>query len=183
MRINRAIRADKVRVIGKDGKQQGVMLLQEAQKLAEREGLDLVEIAPNAQPPVCKIVDYGKFRYQQTKKEKENKKQQHLIKVKEIKLKPNIDKHDLETKIKRAKEFLLKGNKVKVTCMFRGREMLHLNLGEKVMNEIKESLADVAQAEQPPKQLGKIMLMVLAPIKEKQKKNQGENSGNKNENA
>ena len=143
MRINRAIRADKIRVIDQDGKQVGIMTVRDALAQAERVGLDLVEISPNAKPPVCKIIDYGKYKYQQTKKEKESKKAQHQIKVKEIKVKPNIDKHDLQTKIKRAREFLVKGNKVKVTCMFRGREMLHLDVGEAVIKQICEELPSV----------------------------------------
>ena len=123
MRINREIRAPKVRLIGKDGKQIGVVSIADAQSHAQRDGLDLVEISPNAEPPVCKIVDYGKYRYQMTKKERESKKGQHQAKLKEIKIKPNIDEHDLQVKIKRAREFIEKGNKVRVTCMFREREM------------------------------------------------------------
>ena len=115
MRINKEIRAPKVRVIGSDGKQVGVITPFEAMKIAESEGLDLVEISPNAEPPVCKIIDYGKYRYQQTKKEKESKKSQHQIKVKEIKVKPNINQHDLDIKLKHTREFIEKGCKVKIT--------------------------------------------------------------------
>lgn len=125
MRINRQIRAQQVRLIGPDGNQVGVVTLSEAFKLADEHGLDLVEISPNAQPPVCKVIDYGKFRYDQTKRDRESKKAQHQIKVKEVKLKPNIDEHDFQFKLRRARQFLEKGNKVKVTCMFRGREMAH----------------------------------------------------------
>ena len=163
MRINREIRAEKVRLIGADGEQLGVMSPLAAMKLAQEAGLDLVEIAPNAEPPVCKIIDYGKDRYRQTKKDKESKKAQHQIKVKEIKLKPNIDTHDLQTKIKKAHNFLLKGNKVKVTCMFRGREMLHMDLGKKVIEQLCDELEEVAMVEAPPKVMGRFMTIVLAP--------------------
>ena len=163
MRINREIRAEKVRLIGADGEQLGVMSPLAAMKLAQEAGLDLVEIAPNAEPPVCKIIDYGKYRYRQTKKDKESKKAQHQIKVKEIKLKPNIDTHDLQTKIKKAHNFLLKGNKVKVTCMFRGREMLHMDLGKKVIEQLCDELEEVAMVEAPPKVMGRFMTIVLAP--------------------
>ena len=167
MRINRGIRADKVRVIDQDGKQVGILTVRDALAQAERVGLDLVEISPNARPPVCKIIDYGKFKYQQTKKEKESKKAQHQIKVKEIKVKPNIDKHDLQTKIKRAREFLEKGNKVKVTCMFRGREMLHIDVGETVIKQICVELEDISQREAPLQRYGRTLTTVLAPTKEK----------------
>lgn len=167
MRINRAIRADKVRVIDQDGRQVGILTVRDALAQAERAGLDLVEISPNAKPPVCKIIDYGKFKYQQTKKEKESKKAQHQIKVKEIKVKPNIDQHDLQTKIKRAREFLSKGNKVRVTCMFRGREMLHIDVGDKVVRKICEELEDISQKEAPIKRFGRTLSTVLVPTKEK----------------
>jgi len=167
LRINRAIRADKVRVIDQDGRQVGILTVRDALAQAERAGLDLVEISPNAKPPVCKIIDYGKFKYQQTKKEKESKKAQHQIKVKEIKVKPNIDQHDLQTKIKRAREFLSKGNKVRVTCMFRGREMLHIDVGDKVVRKICEELEDISQKEAPIKRFGRTLSTVLVPTKEK----------------
>ncbi|MFN0065365.1 MAG: translation initiation factor IF-3, partial [Chlamydiales bacterium] len=133
LRINRQIRVPNVRVIGADGAQIGIISTREALLLAQEAQLDLVEVAPNASPPVCKIIDYGKFRYDQTKRERESKKAQHQVKVKEIKLKPNIDEHDFQTKLKRARQFLEKGNKVKVTCMFRGREMAYPELGKKVV--------------------------------------------------
>lgn len=130
---------------------------------AEEMGLDLVEIAPTAKPPVAKIIDYGKLRYHQAKKEKENKKAQVQIKVKEIKLKPNIDTHDFNTKVKHAREFLIKGNKVRVSIVFRGREMLHLDLGEKVVQDFYQELADLSVVEATPKLMGRTMTMVLAP--------------------
>ncbi|QVL56758.1 MAG: translation initiation factor IF-3 [Simkaniaceae bacterium] len=167
MRINKEIRAPKIRLIGKDGKQVGVVSNAEAQSMAQKDSLDLVEISPNAEPPVCKIIDYGKFRYQLTKKERESKKGQHQAKLKEIKVKPNIDEHDLQVKIKRAREFIDKGNKVRVTCMFRGREMARPELGQKVAHRIAEELSDVAQTETPPKQMGRNYSLVLAPMGKK----------------
>jgi len=167
LKINREIRAPQVRLIGKDGKQVGVVAITEAQAQAKQDGLDLVEISPNANPPVCKIVDYGKLCYQMTKKERESKKAQHQAKLKEVKVKPNIDEHDLQVKIKRAREFLEKGNKVRVTCMFRGREMARPELGQKVALRIVEELSDISQTESPPKQLGRNFSLVLAPLGKK----------------
>ena len=129
--------------------QLGIMTFREALAKAEEMGLDLVEIAPTAKPPVAKIIDYGKLRYDQAKKEKESKKAQVMIKVKEIKLKPNIDTHDFQTKVKHARDFLLKGNKVRISIMFRGREMLHIDLGEKVVKQFCEELSDIAIVEAP----------------------------------
>lgn len=169
MKVNREIRAPKVRVISHTGEQIGIITLQEALSRAEEEGLDLVEIVPGSNPPVCKIINYGKFRYDQTKREKESKKAQHQIKIKEIKLKPNIDEHDVETKSRHAREFLAKGYKVKVTCMFRGRELAHPQIGEKVMRKFCEDLEDVAMAESPAKMLGRILIVVLAPGAKKKK--------------
>ncbi len=130
---------------------------------AEQDGLDLVEIAPSAEPPVCKIIDFGKYRYQLTKKEKEQKKTQHQVKVKEIKIKPNTDDHDLMVKVKHSREFIAKGNKVRITCVFRGREMLHPEFGKRMIDRMCEDLADVATLEAPAKMLGRSMSIVLAP--------------------
>lgn len=163
MRINREIRAPKVRVIDRDGNQLGVLSVSEALYKAELQGLDLVEISPNAEPPVCKIIDYGKYRYQQTKKEKESKKTQHQVKVKEIKIKPNTDEHDLLTKLKHAREFLTKGNKVRITCVFRGREMQHPEIGMQSVQRMIEDLAELSTPETEPKLLGKNLSVVLAP--------------------
>jgi len=138
---------------------------------ASEQGLDLVEISPNAEPPVCKIIDYGKFRYQQTKKEKESKKTQHQVKVKEVKLKPNTDEHDLQTKLKHAREFLQKGNKVRITCCFRGREMQHPEIGMKAVNRMCDDLADLSTPEADPKLLGKNLTVVLAPGAKKKPQN------------
>lgn len=163
MRINREIRASRIRVIDKDGEQLGVLTLVDALNRAEASGLDLVEISPSADPPVCKIIDYGKFRYQQTKKEKENKKSQHQVKVKEVKVKPNTDKHDVMTKLRHARDFISKGNKVRITCTFRGREMMHTEFGEKVIKRMCQDLADIATPESPAKMLGRNLSVVLAP--------------------
>jgi len=163
LRINREIRAPRVRVLDKEGELLGILPLIEAMSRAEQAGLDLVEIAPNAEPPVCKIIDYGKFRYQLVKKEKENKKAQHQVKVKEIKLKPNTDEHDVQTKLKHAREFLMKGNKVRITCVFRGREMLHTEFGTRVVQKMCETLNEVGTPESSPRLLGKALSVVIAP--------------------
>lgn len=180
MRINKQIRAAKVRVINSQGEQVGVVTVEEALQLASAEGLDLVEISPQAEPPVCKIIDYGKFRYQQTKKEKENKKAQHQAKLKEIKMKPNIDEHDFQVKLKKARDFILKGDKVKVTCVFRGREILHSAIGKTVVTRFCDALEDVANVESHAKLLGRSLSLVLAPLG---KKKQQEKVSAKNENT
>ena len=180
MRINREIRADRLRVISESGEQLGVMTLWDALAKAEEAGLDLVEIAPAAKPPVAKIIDYGKFRYLLQKKEKDSKKAQVQIKVKEIKFKPNIDTHDFETKVKHARDFLQKGNKVRITCVFRGREMLHLDLGERVINDFCMQLIDVAAIESVPKLMGRAMSTTLAPTGKRVKTNKKEEQGEAN---
>ena len=169
MRVNRQIRVPQVRVINAEGEQVGVLSIEEAMQLAARDGLDLVEIAPNVNPPVCKIINYGKYRYDQTKREKESKKAQHVIKVKEVKVKPNIDIHDLETKLRHARDFLVKGNKVKITCTFRGRERLHPEHGEKVISSMVDTLEDVGTVESPAVLMGKTMILVMAPGPKKKK--------------
>lgn len=163
MKVNREIRAPKVRVISATGEQVGIISIQEALAMADEAGLDLVEIVPGSNPPVCKIINFGKFRYDQTKREKESKKGRQTIKVKELKVKPNIDIHDLETKLRHAREFIEKGNKVKITCTFRGREMAHPEFGEEVVKKFCDSLEDIATAEAPGKMLGRTLIVVLAP--------------------
>ena len=153
----------------------GIVATFDAIKMAERDSLDLVEVSPNAKPPVCKIIDYGKYRYQQTKKDKENKKSQHQVKIKEIKVKPNTDDHDLNTKIKRAKEFIEKGNKVRVTCMFRGREMAHPEIGKRTVMKIVNDLSEIATPEAIPKQMGRNLSVTLAPGVKKNKETKNEN--------
>ena len=159
--INEQIRDKEVRVIGEDGEQLGVMPTKEAQKLADDAGLDLVKIAPTAKPPVCKIVDYGKFRYEQARKEKEAKKKQKTVEIKEIRLSPNIDTNDLNTKMNAARKFLSKGDKVKVTLRFRGREMAHMANSKHILDDFAENLSDVATLEKAPKVEGRSMTMFL----------------------
>ena len=167
MKVNRQIRAPKLRLIDAQGEQAGIVSLNDAMKSAEEAGLDLVEIAPNAVPPVCKIIDYGKFRYQQTKKEKESKKAQHQSKLKEVKMKPNIDDHDFFVKVRRARGFIEKGDKVRVTCMFRGREMAHTSVGKAVIDRFCTELVDIANVEAKPKMMGRMLSLVLAPMRKK----------------
>lgn len=159
--INEQIRDREVRLIGEDGAQMGVMSIKEAMRLAREADLDLVKIAPNAKPPVCKIVDYGKFRYEQMRREKEAKKKQKVTEVKEIRLSPNIDMNDLNTKANMAKKFLTKGDKVKVSLRFRGREMAHVNVGKQILDSFYEKLDDIAVVDKPAKLEGRSMVMFL----------------------
>ena len=161
--INEEIRDKELRVIGADGSQLGIMTSSDALALAEEKDLDLVKIAPNAVPPVCKIMDYGKFRFEQLKKEKEAKKNQRVVEVKEIRMSPSIDTNDLNTKIKNAMKFLNDGNRVKVTVRFRGREMAHTSLGEVLLKQFGESCAEVATVEKGAKLEGRNMSMFLSP--------------------
>ena len=159
--INGQIIYKEVRVRGEDGEQLGIMSSREAMKLAQEAELDLVKIAPKAQPPVCKIIDYGKYRYELARKEKEAKKKQKTVEVKEVRLSPNIDTNDLNTKVNNAKKFISKGNKVKVTLRFRGREMAHMQQSKHILDDFAELLADVATVEKPAKLEGRSMSMVL----------------------
>ena len=160
--INEQIRDREIRLIGEDGEQLGIMSAREAMKIAQEAELDLVKIAPAAKPPVCKIIDYGKYKYEQARKEKEAKKKQKTIEIKEVRLSPNIDTNDLNTKINNAKKFISKGNKVKVTLRFRGREMAHVQQSKHILDDFAETLADVAVVEKPAKMEGRAMSMVLA---------------------
>ena len=160
--INEQIRDREVRLIGADGEQLGIVSSREAQKIADEAGLDLVKIAPNAKPPVCKVIDYGKYRYEQARKEKDAKKKQKTVELKEIRLSPNIEANDLNTKMNAAKKFLAKGNKVKITLRFRGREMAHMNASKHIRDDIAENLSDVAVVEKAPKVEGRSIGMVLA---------------------
>ena len=155
--INEQVRDREVRVISSNGEQLGIMSSKEAMKLAREAELDLVKIAPNAKPPVCKIIDYGKYRYELARKEKEAKKKQKTIDVKEVRLSPNIDKNDLNTKINQARKFLSKGDKVKVTLRFRGRELAHVNSSKVILEEFAEQLSDVAVVDKQPKLEGIIL--------------------------
>lgn len=159
--INGQIRDKEVRVIGENGDQLGVMPIKEAMRLAQEAELDLVKIAPKAQPPVCKIIDYGKYRYELARKEKEAKKKQKTVEVKEVRLSPNIDTNDLNTKVNSAKKFIAKGNKVKVTLRFRGREMAHMQQSKHILDDFAQMLVDVAVVEKPAKLEGRSMSMVL----------------------
>ena len=159
--INEQIRDKEVRLIGENGDQLGVMSAREALKLAEEEELDLVKIAPTAKPPVCKIIDYGKYRYELARKEKEAKKKQKTVEVKEVRLSPNIDTNDLNTKVNNAKKFIQKGNKVKVTLRFRGREMAHMQTSKHILDDFAGLLSEVAVIEKPAKLEGRNMSMVL----------------------
>ncbi|MDE6904385.1 MAG: translation initiation factor IF-3 [Lachnospiraceae bacterium] len=163
--INEQIRDKEIRLIGENGEQLGIMSAREAMKLAEEAELDLVKIAPTAKPPVCKIIDYGKYRYELARKEKEAKKKQKVVEVKEIRMSPNIESNDLNTKMNAAKKFLEKGNKVKVTLRFRGREMAHMQSSRHILDDFAESLADAAVIEKAPKVEGRSISMVLTEKK------------------
>ena len=159
--INGQIRDKEVRLIGEDGEQKGIMPIKEAMRLAQEAELDLVKIAPKAQPPVCKIIDYGKYRYELARKEKEAKKKQKTVEVKEVRLSPNIDTNDLNTKVNNAKKFISKGNKVKISLRFRGREMAHVQQSKHILDDFAELLKDIAVVEKQPKLEGRSMSMVL----------------------
>ena len=160
--INEAIRDKEIRVIGADGSQLGIMSARDAQQIANEQNLDLVKIAPQATPPVCRIMDYGKYRFEQAKREKEARKNQRIIEIKEIRLSLNIDVGDLNTKVKQATKFLKEGNKLKVSIRFRGREMAHPELGREVMDRFAEQMAEYGTVEKPPKLEGRHMLMFIA---------------------
>jgi translation initiation factor IF-3 len=164
-RINDRIEAREVRLVSQDGEMVGVVPLRDALIRAEEVGLDLVEISPNATPPVCKILDYGKFKYEAQKKANAARKKQRVIEVKEIKMRPSIDQNDYGIKMKKVREFLDEGDKVKVTMRFRGREMAHQHLAINILEKVKEEMADVAKVEQFPKLEGRQMIMVMAPLK------------------
>lgn len=159
--INEQIRDKEIRLIGEDGAQLGIMSPRDAMKLAEEAGLDLVKIAPTAKPPVCKIVDYGKYRYELARREKDAKKKQKVIEIKEIRMSPNIDTNDLNTKASAARKFIEKGNRVKVTLRFRGREMAHMSTSKHILDDFAQLLSDIAVVEKPAKVEGRSMIMFL----------------------
>ena len=161
--LNEEIRDKEVRLIGADGAQLGIVSSAEANRMAEEQGMDLVKISPNAVPPVCKIMDYSKFCYDQKKREKDAKKNQKVVEIKEIRMSPSIDTNDLNTKVKAAQKFLADGNRVKVSVRFRGREMAHTNLGEKLLMDFAEACSDTANMEKNPKLEGRFMAMFLTP--------------------
>ena len=162
-RINNRIRAPQVRLIDENGAQMGIVPIREAMAIAEERGLDLMEVAPNAAPPVCRIVDYGKFRYEQSKKDREARKHQKQAELKEVRLKPKTDEHDLDVKAKQARRFLLDGHKVKFTVRFRGREIFHPDIGREMLEQMAEELRDVATVEQKPLMEGRALSLLLAP--------------------
>ena len=164
--INEEIRDKEVRLISNDGEQLGIVAIQKAQEIAVEKGMDLVKIAPQAKPPVCKIMDYGKFRFEQAKREKEARKNQRVVEIKEIRLTPNIDIGDLNTKVKNACRFLKDGDKVKVSVRFRGREVTHSSLGQDLLHRFAELCSECSTVEKQPKLEGRQMLMFLAPAKD-----------------
>ncbi len=164
--INEQIRDREVRLIGENGEQLGIMAARDALKLAREAELDLVKIAPTAKPPVCKIIDYGKYRYEMSRKEKEAKKKQKVVEIKEIRMSPNIDVNDLNTKIANARKFLTKGNKVKVTVRFRGREMAHMQDNRYILEDFAKQLEDVAVIDKPIKQEGRTLTIFLGEKKQ-----------------
>jgi translation initiation factor IF-3 len=163
LRVNENIRAREVRVIDENGEQLGVMIPREALRIARERGLDLVEVAPNARPPVCRVMDYGKYMYEKSKKERESRKNQKTVKIKEVRISPKIDDHDFSVRVKNAVGFLQKGNKVKATVRFRGREIVHADIGKKLLEDLAEFVQDYAVVERDPKVEGRNMIMILAP--------------------
>ena len=163
LRVNERIRISPVRLIDQDGEQVGIVATDEAREIAAEVGLDLVEVAPNSRPPVCRIMDYGKYKYEQARKAKEAKKKQHTITVKEIKLRPKIEEHDYGFKMRHARRFLDDGDKVKFTLRFRGREMTHPELGERVLEQIKEDLGETIVVESDIRREGRTMTMLVSP--------------------
>lgn len=163
VRVNEQIRVPEVRLIGADGNQVGVMPIKEALALAEEAHLDLVEIAPQASPPVCRVMDYGKFKYQQSKKQQEARRRQTTIQVKEIKVRPKIEEHDMGFKLKNSRRFLAEGDKVKISVIFRGREIAHPDRGYRILAQMAEALADVGGVEQAPRLEGRNLSMIVTP--------------------
>jgi translation initiation factor IF-3 len=165
VRVNRQIRISPVRVIAPDGEQLGILPIERAQEIADEQGLDLVEVAPLARPPVCRIMDYGKFKYEEQRQAREARKKQHHVQLKEVKMRPGIEEHDFDFKIRHARRFLEEGNKVKLTMMFRGRQMAHPEFGRQVLDRVTGALQDVSKVESQPMMEGRSMTMVLAPLK------------------
>jgi translation initiation factor IF-3 len=165
VRVNRQIRISPVRVIAPDGEQLGILPIERAQEIADEQGLDLVEVAPMARPPVCRIMDYGKFKYEEQRQAREARKKQHHVQLKEVKMRPGIEEHDFDFKIRHARRFLEEGNKVKLTMMFRGRQMAHPEFGRQVLDRVTISLQDLSKVEAQPMMEGRSMTMVLTPLK------------------
>lgn len=166
--MNHQVRAREVRLIDENGEQLGIMSGRDAQRIAEERGLDLVEVAPNARPPVCRIMDYGKYKYEESKREREARKKQKVINVKEVKMRPNIDDHDFQVRARQAERFLQDGDKVKCTIMFRGRQIVHADLGKKVLDRLLEQVQPLCIVERPARVEGRNMIMILNPIAQKE---------------
>jgi len=164
-RINQQIRISPVRVISPDGEQLGILPVDRALQIAEEQGMDLVEVAPMARPPVCRIMDYGRFRYEEQRKEREARKKQHHVQLKEVKMRPGIEDHDFEFKVRNARRFLEEGNKVKLTMMFRGRQLAYPEIGRQVLTRAAQTVADVGKVESEPRLEARAMSMVIAPLK------------------
>jgi len=164
-RINRMIRISPIRLVDKNGQSRGVVPLEEGLRLSDDAGLDLVEVAPNIRPPVCKIMDYNKYKYDQAKKERLAKKKQHVVHIKEIKMSSKIGEHDYQTKLNHLKKFLSRGDKTKITMYFRGREMAHIDIGREILNRLVKDLSELGEVDQPPKMEGKRIFMTFQPRK------------------
>lgn len=163
MRVNESVRAPQVRLISAEGEQLGVVSADQALRIAQEAGLDLVEVAPNAAPPVCRVMDYGKYKYEQAKKAQEAKKKQAQTQVKEVKMRPKIDENDFQTKMRNVVRFLEERNRVKVTVQFRGREIAYADAGERLLARVAETVQEVASVDSPPSRMGRLMHMILAP--------------------
>lgn len=181
-RVNERIRIREVRVIDEEGQQVGVLLTRDALEMARSRGLDLVEVAPNAIPPVCRLMDYGKYRYEQSQKERESRRNQHTVELKEIRLQPKIAGHDLDTKGRQGQKFLDAGDKVKFTVRFRGREMAHPEIGKGLLDRLAEQMRSYGTIEQPARMEGRTMTMYIAPIKQKQSLHEREGEQRRGEN-
>ena len=162
-RVNEDIRVKEVRLVSEDGEQLGIVPIREALAMAEEKSVDLVEVAPSAKPPVCRLMNYGRFKFEQSKREKESRKKQKIISIKEVKMRPNIEEHDFQVKAKNARKFLTAGDKLKFTIMFRGRQITHPELGEKLCIQLAKELSDISAVEKSPKVEGRNMVMILVP--------------------
>jgi len=180
-RVNERIRIREVRLIDEEGQQVGIVPTRDAMEMARSRGLDLVEVAPNAIPPVCRIMDYGKFRYEQSRKERESRRNQHVIELKEVRIRPKIDDHDLATKGRQAAKFLDDGDKVKMTVLFRGREMAHPDIGKGLLDQLADMLRPHGTIEQSPRLEGRTMTMMLNPLKQKQSQHEKEGAQRRDE--
>ncbi len=179
--MNERIRIREVRLIDDEGTQVGIIPTRDAMEMARERGLDLVEVAPNAVPPVCRLMDYGRFRYEQSRKERDSRRNQHVVELKEVRIRPKIDDHDLETKGRQAAKFLDSGDKVKLTVLFRGREMAHPDIGRGLLDQLAEQLRPHGMMEQPPRMEGRTMMMFMNPIKQKQSQQEKEGAPRREE--